>query len=224
MRLLLAEDEKELSKALCTLLKYNNYSVDAVYDGQDAIDYVESGVYDAVILDVMMPKVNGLTVLKTLRSRGNNVPILMLTARSEIDDRCLGLDLGADDYLTKPFSTKELLSRIKAIIRRKSERVEENLVFGDVELNRNTFELTSKGGSVKLCNKEFQMLELMMLSPKNVFSVERFMNKVWDFDSEADLSVVWVYVSYLRKKLKQIKSKVEIKSNRGVGYYLEYCE
>lgn len=221
MRLLLAEDEKELSKALCTLLKYNNFSVDAVYNGADAIDYLDSEIYDCLILDIMMPKVDGLTVLKTIREKGNNIPVLMLTAKSEIDDRCLGLDLGADDYLTKPFAMKELLSRIKALIRRKTEKVESNLVFGDLTLDRASYEVKSTEGTVKLGNKEYQMLELMMLSPKRMVSVEQFMNKVWDFESEAEINVVFVYISYLRKKLKMIGSKVEIKSNRNVGYYLE---
>lgn len=221
MRILLAEDEKVLSKALCTLLKYNNFSVDAVFNGEDAINYLETGVYDCIILDIMMPKIDGITVLKTIRENGNNIPVLMLTAKSEVDDRCLGLDLGADDYLTKPFSTKELVSRIKALVRRKTEKVESELVFGDLKLNRSTYEIQSNNGILKLGNKEFQMLELMMLSPKTMISVEQFMDKVWDFESEAELNVVWAYISYLRKKLKIIGSTVEIKSNRNVGYYLE---
>ena len=221
MRILLAEDEKELSKALCTLLKYNNFSVDAVYDGEDALDYLDSNIYDCLILDIMMPKLDGISVLKAIREKGNNIPILMLTAKSEIDDKCLGLDLGADDYLTKPFSTKELLSRIKALVRRKTEKIESELVFGDLKLNRLTYEIESCSGTLKLGNKEYQMLELMMLSPKTMVSVEQFMNKIWDFDSDAELNVVWVYISYLRKKLKMVGSNVEIKSSRNVGYYLE---
>lgn len=221
MRLLLAEDEKELSKALCTVLKYNNYTVDAVYNGQDALDYLSVDVYDCLILDIMMPKIDGIEVLKKIRKNGNNIPVLMLTAKSEIDDKCLGLDLGADDYLTKPFSTKELLSRIKALIRRKTEIVDDVLTFGDVTLNRSTYELKSAKGAVILGNKEFQMLEFMMLSPKKNISVEQFMDKIWDVDSDAEMNVVWVNISYLRKKLKIIGSAVEIKSNRNVGYYLE---
>ncbi len=221
MRLLLAEDEKDLSKALCTMLKYNNYSVDAVYNGQDALDYIDTGIYDGVILDIMMPKVDGLTVLKTVRNKGNKVPILLLTAKTEIDDRCLGLDLGADDYLTKPFAMKELLSRIRAMIRRKSETASNTLVFGNVTLNRQTFELCSGDKSVKLGNKEFQMIEMFMLFPKKVISVEQFMTKIWGFDSEAEINVVWVYISYLRKKLKSINANIEIKANRNVGYFLE---
>ncbi len=221
MRLLLAEDEKDLAYTLSTMLKYNNYSVDVVYNGQDALDYIESDIYDGVILDIMMPKVDGLTVIKTLRSKNNNIPILLLTAKSQVDDRCLGLDIGADDYLTKPFSTKELLSRIRAVIRRKTETFETALSYGNVTLNRHTFELISGDKSVKLTNKEFQMIEMFILSPKKVISVEHFMNKIWGFDSEAEINVVWVYVSYLRKKLKSIGANVEIKANRNVGYFLE---
>ncbi len=224
MRLLLAEDEKDLSKALCAIFKHNNYSVDPVFNGQDAIDYIKSGIYDAVILDIMMPKIDGLTVLQRIRASGNSVPILLLTAKSEIDDRCIGLDMGADDYLTKPFAMKELLSRIRAMIRRKSEKVENALECGNVILNRQTFELSSPSNSVKLGNKEFQMMEMFMLSPQKVISVDLFMTKIWGFDSDAEISVVWVYVSYLRKKLKNLNANVEIKSNRNVGYYLEIVE
>ncbi len=220
MRLLLAEDEKDLSKALITMFKYNNYSVDAVYNGQDAIDFIETGIYDGVILDIMMPKIDGITVLKTIRSKGNNIPILLLTAKSEIDDRCLGLDMGADDYLTKPFAMKELLARIRNMIRRKSETAENTLKFGNVVLNRHTFELCSENEKVMLNNKEFQMIEMFMLSPKKVIPVEQFMTKIWGFDSEAEINVVWVYISYLRKKLKSINADIEIKSNRNVGYFL----
>ncbi len=221
MRLLLAEDEKDLSKALCTMLKYNNYSVDAVFNGQDALDYIDTGIYDGVILDIMMPQVDGLTVLKTIRNKGNKIPVLLLTAKTEIDDRCLGLDLGADDYLSKPFAMKELLSRIRAMIRRKSENLENVLKYGNVTLNVQTFELCAGEKSVKLSNKEFQMLEMFMRSPKRVISIDQFMTKIWGFDSEAEFNVVWVYISYLRKKLKSINASLEIKANRNVGYYLE---
>ena len=221
MRLLLAEDEKHLSKALVTLLKYNNYSVDAVYNGQDALDYLETGIYDGVILDIMMPKLDGISVLKELRARGNNVPVLMLTAKSEIEDKCLGLDLGADDYLTKPFSTKELISRIRAMIRRKSEPVQDKLSLGNLTLDRAAYELSTAFGQVKLTAKEFQIIELMLLAPKTVISIEQLMVKVWGYDTEVDFNIVWVYVSYLRKKLKQIKANVEIVSSRNAGYYLE---
>ncbi len=221
MRLLLAEDEKDLSKALCTILKYNNYSVDAVFNGQDAVEFIQTGIYDGVILDIMMPKVDGLSVLKIVRERGINVPILLLTAKSEIDDRCVGLDMGANDYLTKPFATKELISRIRAMIRRTEGKNDNILRCGNVTLCRATFTLSVGDKSIKLINKEFQMMEMFMLSPKNVISVEQFMTKIWGFDSEAEINVVWVYVSYLRKKLKKLNADIEIKSSRNVGYFLE---
>ncbi len=221
MRVLLVEDEKDLSKALSTLLQYNNYSVDAVYNGQDAIDFIQTGIYDCVILDIMLPKVDGLTVLERIRKCKNKVPVLLLTAKADIDDRCKGLDYGADDYLTKPFSTKELLSRLRAIIRRKNNSTDNYLQYGNVRLNIATYELSCGNTVTKLGSKEFQILEMLMHAPKNVISVDQFMTKIWGFDSEAEISVVWTYISYLRKKLKAIGANIEIKANRNVGYYLE---
>ncbi|MEE1057661.1 MAG: response regulator transcription factor [Acutalibacteraceae bacterium] len=221
MRLLLAEDEKELSRALVEILKHNHYSVDAVYNGEDALDYLDTGLYDGVILDVMMPKVDGITVLKTIRSKGNSVPVMMLTAKSEIDDRVLGLDSGADDYLTKPFSAKELLARIRAMTRRQTETTNSVLTFGNISLNRATFELSTPFETVRLANKEFQIMEMLMVSPGNIISTELFMEKIWGYDSETELSVVWVYISYLRKKLINIKADVHIKAIRNRGYSLE---
>lgn len=221
MRLLLAEDEKALSRALTTILKHNHYSVDAVCNGQDALDYLETGIYDGVILDIMMPKVDGITVLKTIRAAGNRVPVLMLTAKSEIDDRVLGLDCGADDYLTKPFAAKELLARIRVMTRRQTEAVDAVLAFGDIRLNRATFELSSGETSLRLANKEFQMMELLLEHPGQVISTERFMEKIWGYDSDAELNVVWVYISYLRKKLNKLNAGVQIKVVRNTGYLLE---
>lgn len=221
MRLLLAEDEKALSKALTTILKHNHYSVDAVYNGQDALDYLETDIYDGVILDIMMPKVDGITVLKKIRAAGNRVPVLMLTARSEIDDRVLGLDCGADDYLTKPFAAKELLARIRVMTRRQLETVDTVLSFEDISLNRATFELASGEASLRLANKEFQMMELLLERPGQVISTERFMEKIWGYDSDAELNVVWVYISYLRKKLNKLNAGVQIKVVRNAGYLLE---
>lgn len=221
MRLLLAEDEKALSKALTTILKHNHYSVDAVYNGQDALDYLETDIYDGVILDIMMPKVDGITVLKKIRAAGNRVPVLMLTARSEIDDRVLGLDCGADDYLTKPFAAKELLARIRVMTRRQMETVDTVLSFEDISLNRATFELASGEASLRLANKEFQMMELLLERPGQVISTERFMEKIWGYDSDAELNVVWVYISYLRKKLNKLNAGVQIKVVRNAGYLLE---
>lgn len=221
MRLLLAEDEKELSNALVTIFKHNNYSVDAVYNGQDALDYLETDLYDGVILDIMMPKVDGITVLKRIRAKGNNVPVLLLTAKSEIDDRVTGLDSGADDYLTKPFAIKELLARVRAITRRQTDATNAVLSVGNISLNRLTFELSGEKDKFKLTNKEFQMIEMLMINPGQVISTERFMDKIWGYDSDAEMNVVWVYISYLRKKLNLLNADVQIKATRNIGYSLE---
>ncbi len=221
MRLLLAEDERELSNALVAILKHNNYSVDAVYNGIDAFGYGRGGDYDAVILDIMMPGMNGIEVLKKLREEGVSTPVLILTARSETDDKILGLDSGADDYLTKPFSMGELLARLRAMTRRKTEFAPNLLSFGKVSLSRETFDLTGPEGTLRLSSKEFQLLEMLMMNKKQLISTERFMEKIWGYDSDAEINVVWVYISYLRKKLQQIGADIEIKATRGVGYSLE---
>lgn len=221
MRLLLAEDEVALSKALTAILERNNYSVDPVYDGQSALEYLEMGHYDGAILDIMMPKMDGITVLKKIRDQGNRVPVLMLTAKSEIDDKVLGLDTGANDYLTKPFNTRELLARIRAMTRPQTAPVSSRLQMGNVTLDRATFELATPTGSFRLANKEFQMLEMLMSNPRNLISSERFMEKIWGYDSEAEMNVVWVYISYLRKKLTALKANIQIKAARNAGYSLE---
>ncbi len=221
MRLLLAEDEKDLSKALCAVLKHNNYSVDPVFNGQDALDYGLCENYDAIILDIMMPKMNGLEVLAELRKQGVDTPVIILTAKSETDDKILGLDTGADDYLTKPFSMGELLARIRALTRRKSEFLPNLLTTGNLSLNRETFELSVGDNSIRLGNKEFQMIELLMNSPGRLISTEQFMERIWGYETEAEINVVWVYISYLRKKLATLGANLEIKAVRGVGYTLE---
>lgn len=221
MRLLFAEDEKSLSRAVCAILKKNNYSVDAVYNGADALDYLATENYDGVILDVMMPKVDGFSVLKRMREAGNKTPVLMLTARSEIDDKVLGLDSGANDYLTKPFDTKELLARIRAMTRVSAVQADATLSVGNLTLDCATYDLSGPGGCFKLAGKEFQMLEMLMRSPKRLISTESFMDRIWGYESEAELNVVWVYVSYLRKKLDAVGANVKIKAQRGAGYYLE---
>lgn len=221
MRLLLAEDEKELSKALCAILKHNNYSVDAVYNGQDALDYGLAENYDAIILDLMMPKKNGLDVLRELRGAGISTPVIILTAKSEVEDRILGLDTGADDYLTKPFNTGELLARLRALTRRKAEFSPNLLCFGNISLNRESFELSCGDEHLRLGNKEFQMLEMLITNPGRLISTEQFMGRIWGYDSDAEINVVWVYISYLRKKLSSVGANVEIKAVRGVGYTLE---
>lgn len=221
MRLLFAEDEKELSNAVSAILRHNNYSVDAVYNGLDAIDYLEFGEYDGVILDIMMPGADGITVLKKIRSSGNNVPVLLLTAKSELDDKVLGLDCGADDYLTKPFAAKELLARIRAMLRRREGSVASLIKAGNASLDKNSFELSGPLGTVKLANKEYQMAEMFMENPGRIISAERFLEKIWGFDSEAEQNTVWVYISNLRKKLAQIGSSAQIKVSRNIGYFME---
>lgn len=223
MRILLAEDEKELSNALVAILKHNNYSIDAVYDGEDALDYAMLDNYDVIILDIMMPKLSGLEVLQQLRKKGIDTPILMLTARSEIEDRIEGLDMGADDYLTKPFAMGELLARIRAISRRKSEYTPNVSKLGNIILNKETYELSNGKTSLRLSNKEFQMLDMLMQNPKSLISTEQFMERIWGYDTDTEISVVWVYISYLRKKLRSLNSTVNIKAVRGVGYRIEEC-
>jgi len=224
MRLLFAEDEKSLSRAVCAILKKNNYSVDTVYNGADALDYLATENYDGVILDVMMPKVDGFTVLKRMREAGDKTPVLMLTARSEIDDKVFGLDSGANDYLTKPFDTKELLARIRVMTRQTDVQTDTRLCVGNLTLDSATYDLVGPNGQFKLAGKEFQMLELLMRSPKRLISTDAFMDRIWGYDSEAELNVVWVYVSYLRKKLDAVGANVKIKAQRGAGYYLEVSE
>ena len=221
MRLLLAEDEEDLSKALIAVLKHNNYSVDAVYNGQDALDYLETENYDGAILDIMMPKMDGLTVLRKIREAGNSVSVILLTAKAEIDDRVAGLDCGADDYLTKPFSMKELLARIRAMTRRKAETTDSVLTFEDISLDRSTYVLSCGNEEVRLASKEYQTLEMLMSNPKQIISVDQFMDRIWGFDSDTELNVVWVNISYLRKKLSSLNSCVSIKATRGLGYSLE---
>ena len=220
MKLLFAEDERSLSRAITHILEKNCYSVDAVYDGQAALEYLENGDYDGIILDIMMPKVDGITVLRELRSKGNHVPVLMLTAKAEIDDKVLGLDTGANDYLTKPFDTKELLARIRAMTRG-NRAVDATLNYGNITLNRTNFELSSPTGSFRLANKEYQMMELLMANAGQLISSDQFLEKIWGLDSDVESSVVWVYISYLRKKLTALNAKVSIRAVRNAGYVLE---
>lgn len=221
MRLLLAEDEHALSKALTAILERNNYSVDTAFDGQEALDFLESDNYDGVILDIMMPKVDGIEVLKRIREKGSTIPVLLLTAKSEIDDKVAGLDAGANDYLTKPFNSRELLARIRAMTRVLSVQTSSRLQFGNITLNQATYELSSVVGTYRLANKEFQMMEILMSNPGTLVSSERFMEKIWGYDSEAEINVVWVYISYLRKKLTALQANIRIKAIRNAGYILE---
>lgn len=221
MRLLLAEDERSLSRAIVAILEKNNYSVDAVYDGAEALDYLALGSYDGVILDVMMPKMDGIGVLRRMRQRGDQTPVLILSAKSEVDDKVLGLDSGANDYLTKPFAAKELLARLRAMTRSRTEQADKVLRVGNVTLDCASYELAAPGGSYKLANREFQMMEMLMRNPKQLISSERFLERIWGYDSDAEINVVWVYISYLRKKLAALDADIQIKAQRNAGYYLE---
>ena len=221
MRLLLAEDEKELAKALAVILRHNSYSVDVVHNGEDALCYLENADYDGAILDIMMPKLDGLSVLKKIRNMGNGIPVLILTAKSGIDDRVEGLDAGADDYLTKPFAMKELLARVRAMLRRRTESADTSLTFGDITLELASCMLSCGENKIRLTNKEFQMLEMLITADGGIISVDRFMDKIWGYDSDTEQNVVWVYVSYLRKKLSGLGSTVVIEAHRNLGYSLE---
>lgn len=220
MRILLAEDERPLARALVRIFEKHNCSADAVHNGVDALAYLEAGNYDVAVLDIMMPKMDGLTALKKLRAGGNQIPVLLLTARAEVDDRVLGLDSGANYYLTKPFDTKELMATLRAITRTQTE-VSSKLTVGNVALDRSTYELSSPKGSFRLANKEFQMAEMLLSAPRQIIPAERFMEKIWGFDSEAEINIVWTYISYLRKKLSALEADVTIRSTRNIGYSLE---
>ncbi len=221
MRLLIAEDELDLAEALTAFFEKNQFSVDAVNDGFSAYEYASSGEYDAIILDVMMPKMNGVDVLKKLREEGIKTPVMMLTAKAQKDDRITGFNAGADDYLPKPFEPDELICRVRAMLRRSGEYKPSILQFGDLSLNSATGIMECGEKSVRLSGREFQVMEMLMRSPKVVFSADRLMEKIWGWDSDAEINVVWVHISNLRKKLRAIGSSVSIYANRGLGYMLE---
>lgn len=221
MKLLYAEDERAMSEAVTDILTYHKYSVDAVYDGQDALDYAHAEEYDGIILDVMMPKKSGLEVLQQLRQEGCRTPVLLLTAKAEVEDRIAGLDLGADDYLPKPFAMGELLARVRAMLRRREEFTPTVLRAGDLELNQQSALLRCGDKSVVLPKLEYKLMELLMANRGRCYSTEELLEKVWGYETEADVGVVWVYLSYLRKRLAALGSKAEIKARRGIGYTLE---
>ena len=223
MKILIVEYDKDISKAIVKVLKLENYQVEAVYDGLTALDYLTFDDYDGVILDLMMPKLDGISVVKEMRRNNNNTPVLILTAKSEIADKVIGLDAGADDYLTKPFSMKELLARVRAITRRKSNELKA-FSYKDLTLNNQTYELFYHDKSVRLSSKEYQVMELLINNPKKLISTETLMDRVWGYDSEAEINVVWVYISALRKKLQNLGTNVVISAVRGVGYKLEELE
>ena len=221
MKLLVADDEQEILKMLRTVLERSKYAVDTVDNGDDALDYILSGGYDGAILDVMMPGKDGLEVLRRLREAGSSLPVLLLTARGELDDRVNGLEAGADDYLPKPFAVTELLARVKALMRRSGSFTMEIIRLGNLSLNCSTYELSAPGGVQKMNNKEFQMMEYFIRNPKKIFSTEELMEKIWGWDSDAEINVVWTNIANLRRKLSGLGADVQIKSIRGVGYQLE---
>ena len=221
MKLLFAEDEKALSEAVVDILSYHSYIVDAVYDGDDAFDYAMTGEYDGIILDIMMPKKNGLEVTEELRKNGCNTPILLLTAKAQVEDRIKGLDKGADDYLPKPFDMGELLARIRAMLRRRTEFKPDIITFADISLNVQNSELSCGEVSLILPKQEFRMMEQLMLNHSIFLSSEDLLTKAWGYDTETDINSVWLYISYLRKRLASIGSEAEIVSKRNVGYKLE---
>ena len=223
MRILIVEDEKALSRVLVKIFEKNYYSVDAVYNGQEALDYIATGNYDIVLMDVMMPVMDGITALKKIRADGNQIPVLLLTSKSEADDKVMGLDSGANYYITKPFDTKELLAAVRAITR-KEEQTDNRLHFGNITLDTSTYELASDTDSVKLTNKEFQMMEMFMSNPKILVSADTLMERIWGYDSDSEINVVWAYISYLRKKLKNLNANFTIKSSRNSGYSLELTD
>lgn len=221
MRLLFAEDDRDISKAVQTLLERSGYSVDAVYNGQDALDYIEQADYDGVILDWMMPKKTGIEVLAWMRGKGISTPVLMLTARDAIEDRVEGLDTGADDYLPKPFAASELLARIRAMLRRKVDYQHDVIKYADIELDKSAMTITCGKKSVSLNNKAFQLMEMLVEHPGAVLSIDQIMERIWGWDSDAEVNVIWVNISTLRKKLTEIGAHLKIKAIRGVGYSLE---
>ena len=220
MRLLLVDDEVALTDALATILKQNKYLVDCAYDGEQGLDCAMSGAYDLIVLDIMMPKLNGYEVLKQIRENKINTPVLILSAKSDISDKVIGLNFGADDYLTKPFNSEELLARIKALLRRKENFTGDVLSFNDLVLDRDTYEIIKDQKRISLGKKEFQILELLLLNKGKVINKNTFIEKIWGYDSDAEYNAIEVYVSFIRRKLNLLNSNTDIKSIRGIGYTL----
>lgn len=221
MRILFADDDRELCRASRTLLEHEGYIVETVYNGEDALEMAETGEFDGMILDWMMPEMSGIEVLTELRRNGVATPCLMLTARAEVEDRVAGLDSGADDYLSKPFNTAELLARLRAIIRRHEVYASETVRFSDLTLDKGSMELQCRDASVRLGNKAFRLIEMLMENPHRVFTIDQVINRVWGWDNETELNLLWVTISQLRKKLAELGTAVEINAVRGVGYSLE---
>ncbi len=221
MRLLFVEDDRSLCRAEKTILEKVGYSVDFVHNGEDALDYALEGNYDGIILDWMIPAPDGVEVLRRLRERGDATPCLLLTARDAVEDRVAGLDAGADDYLPKPFDAGELLARIRAMLRRRETYVPDVLRWEDLSLDKGSCVLSCGSSSIRLTGKSYQLMELFMENPRILFPVQQLMDKVWGWDAEAEINVVWVNISQLRKKLQELGSDAEIRVHRGTGYSLE---
>ena len=221
MRILFAEDDRDLNRAVCALLTRSGYQVDPVFDGEEALDYARAEAYDGIVLDWMMPRLDGVETLRTLRSEGIRVPCLLLTARDAIEDRITGLDAGADDYLPKPFDAQELLARIRAMLRRRDAFIPDVISFADLSLDKNTGDLSCGNHTVRLSGKLLQLMVQFMENPRYLFSVQQLMDKVWGWESEAEVNVVWVNISTLRKKLSELGTEAEIHVQRGTGYSLE---
>lgn len=224
MKILVVEDEVELADTLAEILKRNRYTVDCVYTGENGLEYALTGLYDCILLDIMLPVMDGITVLKSLRKNGISTPVMLLTARSEIEDKINGLDCGADDYLTKPFVTSELLARIRSLTRRKGEYVSDDFVFGNLKLNKKTYSLCFNENDMKLSLKEYQIMEMFIANPCQIIPKERFIEKIWGYESDIEYNNIEVYISFLRKKLSSIHANVKIRTARGIGYALEMLE
>lgn len=220
MHILLVEDEKALSRALCAMLDKNGHTADPVYDGISALEYLSLETYDLVILDLMLPKMNGMSVLRTIREEGNSVPVLILSAKSEVEDKVEGLDLGANDYLTKPFATAELLARVRALTRKETAHITSDMKFGNITLSTSSHTLSSPYGSHVLTNREYRMMELLIRNPSQLITTDTIIERVWGYDSDTSNNVIWVYVSYLRKKLNSLQADIEIHAARNTGYSL----
>lgn len=220
MRLLIVEDEREIAKTIQTILEHSRYAADVVYDGSEALDYILSGAYDGILLDIMLPGKDGLQLLRECRAKGVSTPVLLLTARGEVEDRVTGLDAGADDYLPKPFAVSELLARVRALLRRSGSYTADVLTVGNLRLDRTTYELSTPKQTVRLNNKEYQLLEFFMCNPRKVLSTDLLMEHIWGWESRAEINVVWTNIAYLRRKLDQLEASVEIRLVRGAGYCL----
>jgi DNA-binding response OmpR family regulator len=221
MKILVVEDEIELADTLAEILKRNRYTVDCAHTGDSGLEYALTGLYDCILLDVMLPVMDGFTVLRRMRAGGVNTPVMMLTARADTEDKINGLDTGADDYLTKPFITSELLARIRSLTRRKGEIVSEDFSFGSLSLNKKTYSISAGPNDVRLSLKEYQIMEMLIANPRQIIPKERFIEKIWGYDSDVEYNNIEVYISFLRKKLASIHANVRIKTARGIGYTLE---